>query len=278
MRDTIFAPATAPGRAAVAVVRISGPDAGAALGRLAGRRPSPRRASLRKLRDRAGEPIDAALVLWFPAPDSYTGEDVAELHLHGGAAVVGRVTEALSGLGLRLAEPGEFTRRAFEAGRLSLDQAEGVADLVDAETEAQARQAIAQLEGALGRRYARWRGMLAGAMAMLEAAVDFPDEELPSDVAARAAPRIAQLRDDLERAQADAERGERVREGYRIALIGAPNAGKSRLFNALLAREAAIVTATPGTTRDVLEAPLVIAGFKVLLADMAGLRETAEAI
>ena len=278
MRDTIFAPATAPGRAAVAVVRLSGPDAGAALAALAGRLPSPRRATLRKLRNAAGDPIDAALALWFPAPASYTGEDVAELHLHGGAAVVGRVTDALIAQGLRLAEPGEFTRRAFEAGRLSLDQAEGVADLIDAETTAQARQAVAQLEGALGRRYARWRTMLAEAMAMLEAAVDFPDEELPADVAARAAPRIARLRDDLERAQADARRGERVREGYRIALIGAPNAGKSRLFNALLAREAAIVTATPGTTRDVIEAPLVIAGFKVLLADMAGVRETAEAI
>lgn len=278
MRDTIFAPATAPGRAAVAVIRLSGPDAGAALQALAGRRPAPRRATLRKLRDAAGDPIDSALALWFPGPDSYTGEDVAELHVHGGAAVVGRVTEALAALGLRLAEPGEFTRRAFEAGRLSLDQAEGVADLVDAETEAQARQAVAQLEGALGRRYTRWRGTLAEALAMLEAAVDFPDEELPEDLAERARPRIAQLRDELERAQGDARRGERVREGYRIALIGAPNAGKSRLFNAMLAREAAIVTATPGTTRDVLEAPVVIAGFKLLLADMAGVRETAEAI
>jgi tRNA modification GTPase len=278
MRDTIFAPATAPGRAAVAVIRISGPDAARALTALAGRLPAPRRASVRKLRDAEGDPIDQAMALWFPGPASYTGEDVAELHLHGGAAVVGRVIAALAALELRLAEPGEFTRRAFEAGRLSLDQAEGVADLVDAETAAQARQAIGQLEGALGRRYRRWRTMLAEAMAMLEAAVDFPDEELPRDVADRARPRIARLEADLERAAADAERGERVREGYRIALIGAPNAGKSRLFNALLAREAAIVTATPGTTRDVLEAPLVIAGFKVLLADMAGLRETDEAI
>jgi tRNA modification GTPase len=278
MRDTIFAPATAPGRAAVAVVRISGPEARAALRALAGRVPEARRASVRKLRDASGDPIDAALALWFPGPDSYTGEDVAELHLHGGAAVVGRVTEVLTDLGLRLAAPGEFTRRAFEAGRLSLDQAEGVADLIDAETDAQARQAVAQLEGALGRRYERWRTMLAEALAMLEAAVDFPDEELPEDIAERARPRIAQLEDDLLRAQADARRGERVREGYRIALIGAPNAGKSRLFNALLAREAAIVTATPGTTRDVLEAPLIIAGFKVLVADMAGVRETSEAI
>lgn len=278
MRDTIFAPATAPGRAAVAVIRLSGPDAGAALAALAGRRGSPRRAAVRKLRDGHGDPIDAALTLWMPGPRSYTGEDVAELHLHGGAAVVGRVTEALLALGLRLAEPGEFTRRAFEAGRLSLDQAEGVADLVDAETEAQARQAIGQLEGALGRRYSRWRTMLAEALAMLEAAVDFPDEELPGDVAARAAPRILRLTDDLQRALADARRGERVRDGYRIALIGAPNAGKSRLFNALLAREAAIVTATPGTTRDIIEAPLTLAGYRAVLADMAGLRETAEAI
>jgi tRNA modification GTPase len=278
MRDTIFAPATAAGRAAVAVIRISGPDAGEALRALAGPRIAARRALVRKLRDGAGEPIDEALVLWMPGPASYTGEDVAELHLHGGPAVVGRVIRALQALDLRLAEPGEFTRRAFEAGRLSLDQAEGVADLVDAETEAQARQAVAQLEGALGRRYARWRGMLAEALAQLEAAVDFPDEDLPEDLARRAEPRIARLEADLERALSDARRGERVREGYRIALIGAPNAGKSRLFNALLEREAAIVTPIPGTTRDVLEAALVLGGYKVLLADMAGLRETAETI
>jgi tRNA modification GTPase len=278
MRDTIFAPATAAGRAAVAVVRLSGPRAGEAVRGLAGPLPRPRRATMRKLRDDAGDVIDSALVLWFPGPASYTGEDVAELHVHGGAAVVARVVAALTRLGLRLAEPGEFTRRAFEVGRLTLDQAEGVADLVDAETEAQARQAVGLLDGALGRRYQRWRSMLTQALAMLEAAVDFPDEELPSDVAARAAPRIARLEADLQRALGDARRGERVRDGYRIALIGAPNAGKSQLFNALLHRDAAIVTATPGTTRDVLEAPLVIAGYKVLLADMAGLRETDEAI
>jgi tRNA modification GTPase len=278
MRDTIFAPATAAGRAAVAVIRLSGPDAGEALRALAGPRIAPRRAVVRKLRGGDGEPIDEALVLWMPGPGSYTGEDVAELHLHGGPAVVGRALRALQARGLRLAEPGEFTRRAFEAGRLSLDQAEGVADLVDAETEAQARQAVAQLEGALGRRYGRWRGMLAEALAQLEAAVDFPDEDLPEDLARRAEPPIARLEADLERALADARRGERVREGYRIALVGAPNAGKSRLFNALLEREAAIVTPIPGTTRDVLEAALVLGGYKVLLADMAGLRATDEAI
>jgi len=278
MRDTIFAPATAAGRAAVAVVRISGPAAGRALAALAGRLPAARRASLRTLRDADGEPIDRAMALWFPGPASYTGEDVAELHLHGGAGVVGRVTAGLAALGLRLAEPGEFTRRAFEAGKLSLDQAEGVADLVDAETEAQTRQAVAMLGGALGRRHARWRAMLAEALAFVEAAVDFPDEELPSDVAARAEARIARLADDLGRGLGEARRGERVREGYRIALIGAPNAGKSRLFNALLSREAAIVTPLPGTTRDVLEAPAVMAGYKVLLADMAGLRDTEELV
>jgi len=278
MRATIFAPATAAGRAAVAVVRISGPDAGPALEALAGGLPTARRASFRRLRDSAGGLIDEALALWFPAPASYTGEDVAELQLHGGAAVVGAVTRALLARGQRLAEPGEFTRRAFESGRLDLDQAEAVADLIDAETEAQARQALGQLEGALGERYAAWRGLLSEALAFLEAAVDFPDEELPSDIAARAAPAVARLADEMRLALADARRGERVRDGYRIALIGAPNAGKSRLLNALLAREAAIVTETPGTTRDVIEASLTLGGYRVVLADMAGLREAGDAI
>ena len=278
MNDTIFAPATAAGRAAVAVVRISGPDAARALRALAGRLPRARRASFRRLRGAAGERLDEALVLWFPAPGSYTGEDVAELQLHGGPAVVGEVTRALAALGLRLAEPGEFTRRAFEAGRLDLDQAEAVADLIDAETEAQARQALDQLAGALSARYAAWRGALAEALAYLEAAVDFPDEEVPADVAARAAPTLERLTGELAAALDDARRGERVREGYRIALVGAPNAGKSQLLNALIAREAAIVTPTPGTTRDVIEVPLVLAGYKALVADMAGLRSASEAI
>jgi tRNA modification GTPase len=278
MRDTIFAPATAAGRAAVAVIRISGPDAGPALRALAGRLPKPRRAAFRRLRDGDGALLDEALALWFPAPGSYTGEDVAELQLHGGPAVVGAVTRALLARGLRLAEPGEFTRRAFEAGRLDLDQAEAVADLIDAETEAQARQALGQLEGALGQRYAAWRGLLSEALAYLEAAVDFPDEELPADVAARATPLVGRLTEEIAAALKDARRGERVRDGYRIALVGAPNAGKSRLLNALLERDAAIVTATPGTTRDVIEASLTLGGYKVILADMAGVRETEEAI
>jgi len=278
MRDTIFALATAPGRAAVAVIRISGPDAGAALRALSGRPSRPRRAAMRRLCASDGEALDEALVLWLPAPASYTGEDVAELQLHGGGAVVGRVTGALLALGLRLAAPGEFTRRAFEAGRLDLDQAEGVADLIDAETDAQARQALAQLGGALGLRYEGWREILTHATACVEAAVDFPDEEVPADVAGRALPLVASLTADLEAALADAGRGERVRDGYRVALIGAPNAGKSALFNALLGRDAAIVTPTAGTTRDVIEAAMVLEGYKVILADMAGLRASDDAI
>lgn len=278
MRDTIFALATAPGRAAVAVVRISGPGAGASLSILAGRPPRPRRASLRTLRRPGGAPIDQALTLWMPGPRSYTGEDMAELQVHGGPAVVEALTRVLLEQGLRLAEPGEFTRRAFEAGRLDLDQAEAIADLVQAETEAQARQALEQLEGALGRRYRAWRRTLAEALAMVEAAVDFPDEELPDDLAARAAPLVRTLEGELAAALADAERGAAVREGYRIAIVGAPNAGKSRLFNGLVGRSAAIVTATPGTTRDVIEAPLTLGPYRALLADMAGMRETADEI
>lgn len=278
MTETIFAPATAPGRAAVAVVRISGPATAAALGALSVRLPGPRRASLRTLRWSDGRVIDKGLVLWFPGPNSYTGEDSAELHLHGGLAVIAALTGALLAAGLRLAEPGEFTRRAFENGRLDLDQAEAVADLVDAETEAQARQALGQLEGALGQRYDGWRGQLIEALAQLEAAVDFPDEDVPADVAARARGPIQRLLAELDEALADEARGRRIRDGYRIAIIGAPNAGKSSLFNALLGRDAAIVTPIPGATRDVIEAPLVLAGYKVLLADMAGLRMTEDPV
>ncbi len=278
MTDTIFAPATAPGRAALAVVRLSGPATGEAVKALAGALPAPRRASLRKLRDADGAVIDEALILWFPAPASYTGEDCAELHLHGGLAVVDSLVEALAQLGLRLAEPGEFTRRAFQNGRLDLAQAEAVVDLVDAETTAQARQALDQLGGGLSRRYDAWRELLIESLAVLEAAVDFPDEDLPEDVAARARPHLRELLAELRAALADADRGRRVREGFRIALIGAPNAGKSSLLNALAGRDAAIVTATPGTTRDIIEVPLFLAGYKVLLADTAGVRDTAEAI
>lgn len=278
MTDTIFAPATAPGRAALAVVRISGPAARAVVTALAGAVPAPRRASLRKLTAPGGEVIDEALTLWFPGPASYTGEDCAEFHVHGGLAVVDALVAALAHQGLRLAEPGEFTRRAFQNGRLDLAQAEAVADLIDAETAAQSLQALDQLGGGLSRRYGGWRNALIESLAVLEAAVDFPDEDLPEDVAARARPHLAQLLSELQGALADSDRGRRVREGFRVALIGAPNAGKSSLLNGLAGRDAAIVTATPGTTRDVIEVPLVLAGYKILLADTAGVRKTDEAI
>ncbi|MGZ3377963.1 MAG: tRNA uridine-5-carboxymethylaminomethyl(34) synthesis GTPase MnmE [Phenylobacterium sp.] len=277
MTDTIFAPATAAGRAAVAVVRLSGPGTAQAVRALAGRMPAARRASLRTL-TYGGVALDEGLVLWMPAPGSYTGEDSAEFHVHGGPAVVSAVVEALSDLGLRLAEPGEFTRRAFEHGKLDLAQAEGVADRVDAETEGLRRQARAQLGGRLSGVQARWRDGLVRASAMLEAAVDFPDEELPADVAGRARPILEILADELEAAAADVTRGEQVREGFRIALLGAPNAGKSTLLNALAKREAAIVSATPGTTRDIIEVPMVLGGYKVIVADTAGLRKTEDEI
>jgi len=278
MSDTIYAAATAAGRAAVAVVRISGPQAGPVLARLGGRLPRPRAASLRRLKGADGTLLDEALVLWLPGPASYTGEDSAELHLHGGPAVVEGVLEALAGLGLRLAQAGEFTRRAFEHGRLDLAQAEGVGDLIEAETAAQRRQALDQLGGRLSGAQARWREALVEALAVLEAAVDFPDEEVPADVAARAAPVLQDLIAELKAATEAAARGARVREGYRIALMGRPNAGKSTLLNALARREAAIVTATAGTTRDIIEVPMVLAGYKVILADTAGLRDTEDEI
>ena len=277
MNDTIYAPATGAGRAAVAVIRVSGPRAGEAVRNLAGAVPQPRRAVLRQLTHR-GVALDDALVIWFEGPASYTGEDSAEFHVHGGRAVVEAVLTALNQNGLRLAEPGEFTRRAFENGKLDLTQAEGVADLIDAETEGQRRQALEQLGGALSQRYEAWRGLLVQALAMLEAAVDFPDEALPEDVAARARPGLEALEAEIGAALADASRGRRVRDGYRIALVGAPNAGKSTLLNALAERDAAIVTSTPGTTRDIIEVPLTLGGYKTLLADTAGLRQTEDAI
>jgi tRNA modification GTPase len=277
MNDTIYAPATGAGRAAVAVVRVSGPRAADVVRALAGDLPRPRRAALRSL-SRAAVALDDALVLWFEGPASYTGEDAAEFHVHGGRAVVEALLETLAAEGLRLAEPGEFTRRAFENGKLDLTQAEGVADLIDAETEAQRRQALGQLGGALSQRYEAWRGLLVQALAMLEAAVDFPDEELPEDVAARARPGLEALEAEIGLALQDASRGRRVRDGFRIALVGAPNAGKSTLLNALVERDAAIVTSTPGTTRDIIEVPLTLGGYRTLLADTAGLRTTEDAI
>jgi len=275
---TIFALATAPGRAAVAIVRISGTRAREALVAMAGAAPLSGRVRLARLRNRDGQWLDTALTLFFAGPRSYTGEDCAELHLHGGQAVIDGVAAALLERGLRPAEPGEFTRRAFENGKLDLDQAEAVADLVDAESMAQARQALGQLDGRLGVRYREWRDALVEALARLEAAVDFPDEEILPGVTDQARGALERLAAELDSALDDEARGQRVREGYRIAVIGAPNSGKSSLLNALSGRDAAIVTHIPGATRDIIEVPLVMEGYKVLLADTAGIRETLEPV
>ncbi len=278
MTDTIFALATGSARAAIAMVRISGPGSRDVLLSLTERLPEARRAALRTLRSpRDGQILDQAVVLWFPAPASFTGEDQTELHLHGGLAVIQGVTQALIELGLRPAEPGEFTRRAFEKGRLDLAEAEAIADLVDAETEAQKTQALTQLSGGLSRRQAHWRSILVQASAMLEADIDFPDEEIPSSLEDQARQLLEPLLVDLEAAITD-HRGEQVRDGYRVALLGAPNAGKSSLFNALIGRDAAIVTDIAGTTRDIIEVGLTIEGFRVILADTAGLREAQDRI
>ncbi|HJS32007.1 MAG TPA: tRNA uridine-5-carboxymethylaminomethyl(34) synthesis GTPase MnmE, partial [Alphaproteobacteria bacterium] len=220
--------------------------------------------------------LDAALVLWFPAPASFTGEDMAELHLHGGRAVVARVLAALGRCeGLRLATPGEFTRRAFDAGKLDLTEVEGLADLVAAETEAQARQALRQLSGELGRLYEGWRARLVRALAHAEAEIDFPDEDLPAGLTATLRPELAALIRHIEAHLADERRGERLRDGVSIAIIGPPNAGKSSLLNALARREAAIVSTIAGTTRDVIEVHLDLGGYPAIVADTAGLRAMA---
>ena len=270
---TIFALATPPGRAAIAVLRLSGPDAGTALEALAGDLPPPRRASRRTLRAADGSPLDDALVLWFPAPHSYSGEDAAELHLHGGRAVVAAVLEALAALpGLRPAEPGEFTRRAFEAGKLDLTAIEGLADLVAAESEAQRRQALRQLDGALGALYDSWRDQVLHALALVEASIDFADEDLPEDMLSTIDHEIRGVMHGLILHLEDDRRGERLREGLFVAIVGAPNVGKSSLLNRLARREAAIVSHLAGTTRDVIEVHMDIAGLPVILADTAGLR------
>jgi tRNA modification GTPase len=278
--DTIVALATGAGRAGVAVIRLSGPAAGATLRALTARDlPTPRMAMREAFCDpRTGASLDDGLALWFPGPHSFTGEDVVELHIHGGPAVIAAVIDAaLSQPGVRPAEPGEYTRRAFENGKLDLAEAEGLADLVDAETEGQRRQALRQRRGALSAVYEGWRGKLIEAAALIEAEIDFPDEDLPGALSGRAGPLLRALADDMSSHLSD-HRGERIRDGYRIAILGAPNAGKSSLLNALAQREAAIVSDIPGTTRDVVEVRLVLAGFPVWIADTAGLREAADAI
>lgn len=280
--DTLFAPASGFGRAAVAVIRISGPAARDALVTLAGHLPAPRRLSLRSLRDPAdGTELDRALVAWFPGPDTYSGEDMVELHLHGGAAVRMRVLATLARLpGCRAAEPGAFTRRAVLNGRMDLAEAEAVADLIDAETEGQRRQALRQLDGALSRQVAAWRAEAIDCLAAAEAALDFSDEGDVDDVGLHAAlfDRAARLRDAIAATLRDGHRGERLREGFTVVLAGAPNSGKSTLLNALSRRDVAIVSDSPGTTRDAIEVRLDLEGLPVLLVDTAGLRDTAEPV
>ena len=222
--------------------------------------------------------LDDGLVLWFPAPRSATGEDVAELHLHGSRAVLAAVMQALARLGLRLAEPGEFTRRAFLNGKLDLLQAEAVADLAAAETEAQRRQAMRQLGGELGDVYRGWRDRLTRILAHLEAAIDFPDEDLPPEIEDRILGETEELVAEIERHLADGHRGERLRDGIDVAILGPPNAGKSSLLNRIARRDVAITSPVPGTTRDVIEVAIDLGGYPVLLADTAGLRDSADAI
>ncbi len=279
--DTIFALSSGGGRAAIAVIRVSGPAARDALLRIGGQPlPRPREAAFRRFRaPDTGEPIDRGLALWFPGPASATGEDVAEFHVHGGPAVLDSLLGAFAALpGLRPAEPGAFTRRAFEAGRLDLTEAEGIADLVAAETEAQRRQALTQMEGGLHRLYDGWRARLMETMAHAEAAIDFSDQDLGSDPLAAAGTRLAALEAEIAAHLDDARRGERLRSGFTIAIVGAPNAGKSSLLNRLAGREAAIVSARAGTTRDVVEVRLDLAGWPLTLADTAGLRESRDEI
>lgn len=280
MTDTIFAPATAEGRAGVAIIRLSGPDAAAALTALTGRSPpAPRFAARATYRDAKGDLLDHGLALYFPAPASFTGEDVVELHLHGGRAVIAAIMAALGALPrLRPAEPGEFSKRAFVNGKLDLTEAEAIADLVDAETRAQQRQALRQLDGALGRLYEAWANDLLRALAHLEADLDFPDEDLPDGVADQTRSALRRVLDEITGHLDDNRRGERLRNGFEIAILGAPNAGKSSLLNALARRDAAIVSDIAGTTRDVIEVQMDLGGFPVILADTAGLRETADRV
>jgi tRNA modification GTPase len=278
--DTIFALATAPGRAGIAVVRVSGPAAAQAVGTLTGSDPPTHRAAaLRTLNSFDSETIDEGLVLWFEGPASFTGEDVAEFHVHGGPAIIGTLLENLGRVdGLRLAERGEFTRRAVENGKLDLTRAEAIADLVEAETEAQRKQAVQQYGGSLYELAEEWRSRLVKALAWAEAFIDFAEDEVPEKAGAEVREATTQILKEMQALMADGRRGEILREGLHLTVVGPPNAGKSSLINALTQRDVAIVSDIPGTTRDVIEARLDLGGYPVIVADTAGLRPTTEAI
>ncbi len=279
--DTIFALSSGRLPAAIAVVRISGLNARLGLETFGVKLPEPRRAARAQLRDPdSRETIDDALALWFQGPRSETGEDMVELHVHGGRAIVAKVFSVLGGLpGFRPAEAGEFSKRAVLNGKMDLSHAEGLGDLVYAETEAQRRQAMHQYQGALSKQVEAWREKLIEAMALIEANLDFSDEaDVPEDLMEPAARAASEMLREIEVALADARRGERLREGFSVAIAGAPNAGKSTLLNVLAQREAAIVSDIPGTTRDVIEVALDLSGVPVVLIDTAGIRETADLI
>ncbi|HSN04991.1 MAG TPA: tRNA uridine-5-carboxymethylaminomethyl(34) synthesis GTPase MnmE [Nitrospira sp.] len=278
--DTILAPSTAPGRAGIAVLRVSGPCAGQAVRALSGSGPpAPKHAVLKTFRDAQGTVIDRGLLLWFEGPHSFTGEDIAEFHVHGGRAIVEAMLNALSSVeGLRAAEPGEFTRRAVENGKLDLTQAEALADLIDSQTEAQRKQALAQFGGALSELYEGWRTRIIRAVGLTEAVLDFPDEEVPDDVPNTVQHIVAGLIAEIRAHLDDHRRGEILRDGVNLTVFGKPNSGKSSLLNALAQRDVAIVSEVAGTTRDVIEVRLDLGGYPVIVSDTAGLRESSDPI
>ncbi len=274
--DTIFALASGAGRAGVSVFRVSGPNAAGIIRALSQKHPpKPRQAALRNFYAQDGAPIDSGLLIWMPGPGSFTGEDVAEFHTHGSPAVIEALAAACLAAGARQAGPGEFTRRAFDNGRMDLTEAEGLADLIDAETEGQRAQALRQMQGGLRETYEGWRSHLIDALAAIEGEIDFPDEgDIPDALSHKAYAPLQAAITDMRAALEDSHRGERIRAGLDITIIGRPNAGKSTLLNALAGREAAIVSETAGTTRDIIDVHMVIAGLPVRLSDTAGLRRS----